>query len=99
MQAEALRGLVASADSPAACLQDARDVGALDVLERAGREGRRRRGRRAALAARVERVVKHQRCAAREDHSAFDDVAQLANVAGPGMGDEPLHRRASTRCR
>src|SRR5689334_24379341 len=87
VHAEARRGAAWTADHPTRFAEDAQNVIALDGFERrraVGDDGGTRRAFEFS-----ERNL--ERRAARQDHAAFDEILQLANVAGPVVTHQRGH--------
>src|SRR5262245_17806710 len=87
IEAEDARRAAVSLDHPVRTFEDAPDVRALHVLERAtGRD--ERDGRR--FGCRREEVAAVEHPAARRDHRALHQVFELADIARPTVGGRPL---------
>ena len=74
-------------DHPTCSPEDVQDMVTLDSFECEARAGG---GRRDRLAEDV--AADLQRAPGREDDGALEDILQLADVAGPGISSQPLHR-------
>jgi hypothetical protein len=75
-------------DHPTSSPEDVQDVVTLHIFQG---EARTVGGRRDGLAEDVRADLQRRR--GREDDGALEEVLQLADVAGPGLGGQPLHRR------
>src|SRR5213593_4004678 len=87
MEAEPLGGVALAVDLPARALEHAANVRALDVVQ--ALEGWLS-GRAAGGSA--QRLLEAQRGSGREDQRSLDHVLELADVAGPRVGRQRLHR-------
>ena len=87
MHAEPLSRIPGAVDAPAARAEDFLDVRALNRAEsrRVGGSNRRVDGRFDVV------VEQHQCLVGRVNQRTFDDILELADVAGPGVPLESVH--------